>query len=135
MTFRLVQWHDTENERWFDFITNNSLLTGPQVAELYRNRWKVELFFKKLKQNLNVKHFIGRTENAVMNQVWGAMIATLLVEVLRRQAAFKWRFSRLFEFLSMNLLTHNDLWAMIDRPGLDERDEQTGGNLSQEELF
>ena len=45
--FRLVQWHDTENERWFDFITNNSLLTGPQVAELYRNRWKVELFFKK----------------------------------------------------------------------------------------
>ncbi len=133
--FRLVQWHDTENERWFDFITNNSLLTGPQVAELYRNRWKVELFFKKLKQNLNVKHFIGRTENAVMNQVWGAMIATLLVEVLRRQAAFKWRFSRLFKFLSMNLLTHNDLWAMIDRPGLDERDEQTGGNLSQEELF
>lgn len=135
MTFRLVQWHDTENERWFDFITNNSLLTGPQVADLYRNRWKVELFFKKLKQNLNVKHFIGRTENAVMNQVWGAMIATLLVAVLRRQAAFKWRFSRLFEFLSMNLLTHNDLWAMIDRPGLDERDEQTGGNLSQEELF
>ena len=135
MMFRLVQWHDTENERWFDFITNNSLLTGPQVAELYRNRWKVELFFKKLKQNLNVKHFIGRTENAVMNQVWGAMIATLLVEVLRRQAAFKWRFSRLFKFLSMNLLTHNDLWAMIDRPGLDERDEQTGGNLSQEELF
>ena len=124
-----------ENERWFDFITNNSLLTGPQVAELYRNRWKVELFFKKLKQNLNVKHFIGRTENAVMYQVWGAMIATLLVEVLRRQAAFKWRFSRLFKFLSMNLLTHNDLWAMIDRPGLDERDEQMGGNISQEELF
>ena len=111
------------------------MLTGPQVAELYRNRWKVELFFKKLKQNLNVKHFIGRTENAVMYQVWGAMIATLLVEVLRRQAAFKWRFSRLFKFLSMNLLTHNDLWAMIDRPGLDERDEQMGGNISQDELF
>lgn len=117
-SFRLVCWNDTENLRWFRFISNAENLTGPQIAQLYRDRWKIELFFKKLKQNLRVQNFIGRSPNAVMNQIWGAMISVLLVDVLLRQAKYPWSFSRRFDYLSMNLLTHNNLMQIIERPNL-----------------
>ncbi len=126
--FKLVQWHDEENNRWFDFITNNFELSAPEIAQLYRDRWKNELFFKKLKQNLCVHSFIGRSENAVMNQVWAAMITTLLVEVIRRSAKYKWSFSRLFDYLGMNLLTHNDLEQISDRPVLPDDNKDTSLN-------
>ena len=126
--FRLIQWNDTENNRWFDFVTNNFDLGAPEIAQLYRDRWKVELFFKKLKQNLCVQSFVGRSENAVMNQVWVAMITTLLVEVMRRRAKYDWSFSRLFDYLSMNLLTHNDLEEMINRPTLPNDDDNGASN-------
>ena len=61
--FRLVQWHDLENDRWFEFLSNDFDLTAQQIADLYRKRWQIELFFKKLKQNLKIKSFIGTSEN------------------------------------------------------------------------
>ncbi len=94
--FHLVQWYDEENDRWFDFLTNDLTLEAEEVAELYRSRWEIELFFKKLKQNLLVKSFIGTNENAVMSQIWTAAIVTLLTEVLRLRSTFEWHYSRLF---------------------------------------
>lgn len=114
--FRCVQWHDTENDRWFDFLTNDFEHSPEAVAELYRSRWKIELFFKKLKQNLHIKSFLGRTQNAVMNQVWAAMITTLLVELLRREADYEWSFSLLFSYLSHALLSYRDLTDAINHP-------------------
>lgn len=57
--FRCIQWHDIENDLWFDFLTNDFELPPETIAELYRSRWKIELFFKKLKQNLHIKSFHG----------------------------------------------------------------------------
>lgn len=114
--FRLVQWYDEESNRWFDFVTNNFELSAPDIAELYRERWQIELFFKKLKQNLKIKSFIGTTKNAVMSQVWTACICTLLVELLRRLSTFDWSFSRLMTFLRLNLLTHKPLLEWIHHP-------------------
>ncbi len=91
--FRLLQWHDSEN-----------------------NRWQVELFFKKLKQNLKSKSFIGTSENAVMTQIWTAAVVTLLIEILRRVARYRWSFLRLLKFVGLNLLTYKKLDAWINRP-------------------
>ena len=119
--FHLVQWYDEENDRWFDFLTNDLTLEAEEVAELYRSRWEIELFFKKLKQNLLVKSFIGTNENAVMSQIWTAAIVTLLTEVLRLRSTFEWHYSRLFKFLRLNLLTYKDLAEWIHRPDIPDR--------------
>lgn len=116
--FRLVQWHDETYDRWFDFITNDFDLTAEQVATLYKDRWQIELFFKKIKQNLKIKSFIGTNVNAVMSQIWTAAIVTLLVEVLRRKASYPWTFPRLLHFLRLNLLTHKKLSNWIHYPDL-----------------
>ena len=84
--FRLLQWHDFEN-----------------------NRWQVELFFKKLKQNLKSKSFIGTSENAVMTQIWTAAVVTLLIEILKRVARYRWSFLRLLKFVGLNLLTYKKI--------------------------
>ena len=114
--FRLVQWYDSENNRWFDFLSNDFDLTTTQIADLYRKRWQIELFFKKLKQNLKIKSFIGTSENAVMTQIWTAAVATLLIEILRRVARYRWSFSRLLKFVGLNLLTYKKLDVWINRP-------------------
>lgn len=119
--FHLVQWYDEENDRWFNFLTNDLTLEAEEVAELYRSRWGIELFFKKLKQNLLVKSFIGTNENAVMSQIWTAAIVTLLTEVLRLRSTFEWHYSRLFKFLRLNLLTYKDLAEWIHRPDIPDR--------------
>ena len=114
--FRLVQWHDLENDCWFEFLSNDFDLTAQQIADLYRKRWQIELFFKKLKQNLKIKSFIGTSENAVMTQIWTAAVATLLIEILRRIARYRWSFSRLLKFVRLNLLTYKKLDVWINRP-------------------
>lgn len=116
--FHLVQWHDATSGRWFNFLTNDLTLKAKEVAQLYRDRWKIELFFKKIKQNLKVKTFIGTNENAVMSQIWTAAIVTLLTELLRLRSKFDWGYSRLFKYLRLNLLTFKNLLTWIDRPDI-----------------
>ena len=111
-----MQWYDSENNRWFDFLSNDFDLTTTQIADLCRKSWQIELFFKKLKQNLKIKSFIGTSENAVMTQIWTAAVATLLIEILRRVARYRWSFSRLLKFVGLNLLTYKKLDVWINRP-------------------
>ena len=118
--FRVVQWHDDTTDRWFEFLTNDRNLSAQEVADLYKARWQIELFFKKIKQNLKVKSFIGTSENAVMSQIWTAAIVTMLVEVLRMRSTYPWAFSRLFHFLRLNLFTFKPLNQWIDRPDIPE---------------
>ena len=80
---RKVCYWDEEQKRKFTFLTNNMELSSLHVAELYRNRWQVELFFKWLKQHLKIKKFWGNTENAVRIQVYSAIIAYCLVTTIR----------------------------------------------------
>jgi len=133
--FRLVCRNDIENLRWFRFISNAENLTGPQIAQLYRDRLKFELFFKKIKLNLRVQNFVGRSLNAVINQNCGAMITVLLVGVLLRQVKYPWSFSRLFDYLSMNLLTHNNLMQIIELLNLPAESNESSLEGVQQRLF
>lgn len=116
LEFRLINWYDSASEQHYRFITNDFDLTPEELATLYRERWQIELFFKKLKQNLKIKSFIGTSRNAVLCQIWTAAIMTLVVELIRNRADYPWSFSRLMTFLRMNLLTHKHLEEWIHRP-------------------
>ena len=118
LEFRVIQWYDKQTDRWFEFLTNDMDLTPQQVAALYKERWQIELFFKKIKQNLKIKSFIGTNENAVMNQIWTAAIVTLLIEVLRQKSRHQWTFPRLLHFVRLNLLTHKRLHSWLDYPDI-----------------
>jgi len=83
---RVVAYHEEENTT-IEIISNNLEWKASTIAELYRRRWDIETFFKKLKQNLNVKTFIGTSENAVKSQIFIALIAYLLLELMRRVGA------------------------------------------------
>lgn len=116
--YRLIQWHDKENDRWFEFITNDFQLSASEIAAIYKDRWQIELFFKKLKQNLRIKTFVGTSLNAVMVQIWTALIVTLLLTVLKRQAKYPWSFSRLCAYLRLNLMTHKVLEDWLNEPDI-----------------
>lgn len=115
MQWRVVQWFDEESNRWFEFLTNDLKIPAEVVAELYRQRWKVELFFKKLKQNIVVKSFYGTTANAVHSQIWIALTATLLLELVRRRSTHSWSYKTLAWVIRQNLWGYQNLNEILSR--------------------
>lgn len=113
---RLVTYSDPDTETTLLFLTNHMDLGATTIAALYKDRWQIEIFFKALKQNLKVKTFVGTSPNAVKIQIWTALIAMLLLRYLQMRSAFRWSLSNLVALLRMNLFTHRDLWAWLDKP-------------------
>ena len=103
--FRVLQWYDETTKRWFEFLTNNRELRPQEIADLYQDRCQIEVFFKKVKQNIKVKSFVGTSENAVRTQIWTATIAVLILKLLRCRASNKWQFCRLARYFMLNLMT------------------------------
>jgi hypothetical protein len=114
-TLRLVTVETTEGER-LEFLTNHMTLAASTIADIYKDRWQIETFFKLLKQNLRIKSFVGTSANAVWTQIWTALIAMLLIKFLQLKARFGWSFSNLVYFLRMNLLVYRDLWDWLHDP-------------------
>jgi hypothetical protein len=112
----LVTFHDAEQDRSFEFLTNNFKLASSTIAAIYKDRWAVELFFKALKQNLKIKTFVGTTSNAVKTQVWTALITMLMLRFMQLKSQWGWSLSNLVALLRMNLFTHRDLWAWLNNP-------------------
>ena len=100
---RLVRYYDEEQDREFMFLTNAMDLTAQQVAELYKNRWQIELFFKWLKQHLKIKKFWGTTENAVRIQISAAITAYCIVAILQYDMQLKRSTYEVLQILSMSL--------------------------------
>jgi len=82
---RLVTVADPETKELITFMTNNFILNAETIAELYKSRWQIETFFKWVKQNLRIKSFLGTSQNAVMTQIWAAMIYYLLISFIKFQ--------------------------------------------------
>lgn len=112
---RLVRFHDAEQKRDFAFLTNAFAITSTCVADLYRRRWQVELFFKWLKQHLKIKHFWGNTENAVRIQVATAISTYCLVAVAREKLKAKQSTYELLQILSASLLDKTPLPALLEK--------------------
>jgi len=114
-TLRLVTLETPEGKR-LEFLTNQMTLAASTIADIYKDRWQIEVFFKLLKQNLRIKSFVGTSANAVWIQIWTALIAMLLIRFLQLKARFGWSFSNLVYFLRMNLLVYRDLWDWLHDP-------------------
>jgi hypothetical protein len=112
---RIVVW-DEENEREIVLLTNHLDFGATTIADIYKERWQIELFFKALKQNLKVKTFVGTSENALRIQIWTALIALLLLKWLHHLSKAVWSLSNLASMLRLNLFTYRDLREWLDDP-------------------
>jgi IS4 transposase len=106
-----LQGHDE-----FVLLTNNLRWSAATVAQLYSQRWQIEQFFRALKQNLRLKSFVGTSANAVLIQIWTALIAILLLKYLMLRSRFGWSLSNLVAFLRLQLFVYRDLQAWLDEP-------------------
>jgi uncharacterized protein DUF4372/DDE family transposase len=112
---RVVVW-DPINEREIVLLTNLLHFGPTTIAAIYKDRWEIELFFKALKQNLKVKSFVGTSRNALLIQIWTALIAMLLLKWLHHLSKAKWSFSNLASMLRLNLFTYRDLRRWLENP-------------------
>lgn len=111
---RLIKYWDEENQREFTFLTNNFDLTALQVAELYHQRWQIELFFKWLKQHLKIKHFYGTSLNAVKIQVYVAIITFCLVAIVQHDMKLELTTYEVLHVLSVSLTSKTHLRDLLD---------------------
>lgn len=98
---RRVKYYDAENDKTLVFLTNNFSLPAMTIAELYRCRWQVELFFKWIKQNLRIKTFYGTSENAVKAQIWIAISIYVLVAIMKKRLKIKASLYTILQVLSV----------------------------------
>lgn len=112
---RVVVW-DALNQREIVLLTNLLHFGASTIAAIYKDRWMIELFFKALKQNLKVKSFVGTSRNALLIQIWTALIAMLLLKWLHHLSKAKWSFSNLASMLRLNLFTYRDLRRWLENP-------------------
>ena len=112
---RVVVW-DERNQREIDLLTNQHQFGPTTIAAIYKDRWEIELFFKALKQNLKVKSFVGTSKNALLIQIWTALIAIMLLKWLHHLSKAKWSLSNLASMLRLNLFTYRNLLLWLDNP-------------------
>ena len=112
---RLVKFYDEEQDREFAFLTNAFHLTASEIANLYKNRWQIELFFKWLKQHLKIKKFWGTTENAVRIQISSAIIAYCLVAIIQHDFQLKRSTYEVLQILSISLMDKTPLVDLFER--------------------
>jgi len=119
---RVAVWDDV-NKQVIELITNQMTWTANTIGELYKSRWHIEIFFRDIKQLLHIKTFIGTSANAVMIQIWSALITILLLKVLKALAKYTWHLSNLVAFIRLNLFVKINLQLWLDNPF--DNDENT----------
>lgn len=105
---RIAWWHEPQ-KRVYEFIPNHFDLPAKTVADIYRYRWKIELFFKKLKQSFPLQYFVGDNQNAIEIQIWCSLIALLLLQVLHTKHQSKLAFSNLTAIIRLHLYNYISL--------------------------
>ena len=119
---RRIGYRDPETGKHYVFLTNNFKLAAKTIADIYKARWQVELFFKWIKQNLKIKSFVGTSKNAVMTQIWIALCVYLLLAFIKFQSKLKKSMQQILRLLQLNLFEKRDLMALLrGDPPLDRK--------------
>jgi len=113
---RIVDVWDGTNHKVISLLTNHLRFGSTTIASVYKDRWQIEIFFKTIKQNLKIKTFVGTSANALMTQIWTALIAILILKYLKLKSSFGWSLSNLVAMLRYNLFAYRSLWEWIDSP-------------------
>lgn len=112
-TLRRIKYYDEETETMYIFLTNNFTVSAKTIADLYKNRWKVELFFKWIKQHLKIKMFWGHSENAVKTQICIAISAYLIVAILKKKLKIEKNIYEILQILSISLFDKTPLLELF----------------------
>jgi len=110
---RRIKYHDAETDKTLVFLSNNFTLPALTITQLYRSRWKVELFFKWIKQNLRIKAFYGTSENAVKTQIWIAVTVYLLVAILKKRLGLTASLYTILQVLSVSVFERTSINQLL----------------------
>ena len=129
---RRISFFDIEKHRRLVFLTNNFILPALTIALLFKRRWKIELFFKWIKQNLRIKAFYGTSENAVKTQIWIAISVYVLVAIIKKKLRIKRTLNEILQVLSITIFENDELLPLLTNLHLQD---QTEGFCKQLNLF
>ena len=129
---RRIKYFDAEKGRSFIFLTNQFMLPALTIAELYRYRWRVEIFFKWIKQHLRIKKFFGTSENAVKTQIWIAISTYVLVAIMKKRLKIDSTLYNILQILSISLFEKKPIYQVLTES--DYKNKMTSGHI-QLKLF
>ncbi len=115
---RRIRYFDVQQERTFVFLTNNFVLDAFIIAELYRSRWQIELFFKWIKQHLRIKAFYGTTRNAVYTQIWISLAVFVLVAIIKKDLKLDLSLYTILQILNLTLFEKEPIFQVLTQPQL-----------------
>ena len=113
---RLVTYRDPVSKKKFEFICNNFKLSALRIAGYYQQRWQIETFFRRIKQNYPLQYFLGDNENAIKIQIWCALIADLILKVIKKGSKTSMSFSNMNSLVRLHLMTYMDLTEFLWAP-------------------
>ena len=113
---RLIKLISPTTGKTLEFITNDLKSTAFYITKLYKKRWSIEMLFKRLKQNMPLQYFLGDNQNAIKIQVWCALIADLLLQIVKRQVQRKWSFSNIVSIVRLHLFNYLNLFSFLENP-------------------
>lgn len=126
---RRIKFYDAEGDRTFVFLSNNFHLKATEIAQLYKHRWKIELFFKWIKQHLKIKSFWGRSENAVKIQIWIAISVYVLVAIAKKKYQIKQSLYEILQVTSICIFDKVSLSELFNKPLQQNFKEQNDNQL------
>jgi hypothetical protein len=129
---RRVRYYDVETDKTLVFLTNNFLLPAITIAQLYKQRWQVELFFKWIKQHLRIKSFFGTSETAVKTQIWIAISVYLIVAIIKKRLNIQESLYTILQVLSVSLFERTSMFQLLT---FYDYTSDTGEDLNQLNLF
>ena len=129
---RRIAFYDKERKKRLMFLTNNFTLAAETIAQLYKKRWQIELFFKWIKQHLKIKRFFGTSENAVKTQIWIAISVYVLVAIIKKRLKIELPLYTILQILSVSTFEKIELSRLLND---ESYNEQTNGICNQPELF
>lgn len=110
---RIAYW-DEKNEKVYEFISNNFLLSPQKICDIYKHRWQIETMFKRLKQNFPLKYFLG--ENAIEIKIWCGLIIQLLMLVVQKRTKRTWAYSNMISMVRLHLMSYINLFSFLENP-------------------
>jgi transposase len=127
---RRISYFDSENKKRLVFLTNNFVLPPLNIAQLYRCRWQVELFFKWIKQHLRIKAFYGTSENAIKTQIWIAISIYVLVAILKKELNLQRNLNEILQILSITIFENSPMNKVFSELSLCSKNQDPENQLN-----
>jgi len=127
---RRVKYYDKEQPKTYVFLTNNFELTALEVALLYKYRWRIELFFKWIKQHLKIKTFWGESENAVKTQIWIAICTYLMVAIIKKELKIEKNLYEILQIISVSVFDKTQLNQLLNKSRTTNNEESNSNQLN-----